>query len=85
MSSEGSRIYEFGDYRVDAIRRVLTDDNGNRIEVTGKAFDALIYFLEHPGVVIDRSTLLGALWPDTVVEENNLNQAVAVLRRVAAI
>ena len=81
MSTAGSQIYEFGDYRVDAVRRVLTDGNGNRVELTGKAFDALIYFLQHPGVVIDRSTLLGVLWPDTVVEENNLNQAVAVLRR----
>ncbi len=81
MSSSGSQIYEFGDYRLDATRRVLTDAIGDRIELTGKAFDALIYFLQHPGVVIDRSTLLGALWPDTVVEENNLNQAVAVLRR----
>ncbi|MDJ0918968.1 MAG: winged helix-turn-helix domain-containing protein [Woeseiaceae bacterium] len=81
MSSAGSQIYEFGDYRVDAIRRVLTDGDGNRVELTGKAFDALIYFLRHPGIVIDRSTLLGALWPDTVVEENNLNQTVAALRR----
>ena len=81
MSSPGSKIYEFGDYRVDPARRVLTDANGQRIELTGKAFDTLLYFLKHPGIVIERSTLLSALWPDTVVEENNLNQAVTVLRR----
>ncbi|MEM9688142.1 MAG: winged helix-turn-helix domain-containing protein [Pseudomonadota bacterium] len=81
MSSAGAQIYEFGDYRVDALRRLLTDGDGKRVELTGKAFDALIYFLQHPGIVIDRSTLLDALWPDTVVEENNLNQTVAALRR----
>ncbi|MEN7343619.1 MAG: winged helix-turn-helix domain-containing protein [Pseudomonadota bacterium] len=81
MSNAGSQTYAFDSFRLDPIRRVLTDGDGNRVELTGKAFDALIYFLEHPGVVIDRSTLLAALWPDTVVEENNLNQAVAVLRR----
>ncbi len=81
MSGEGSQIYEFGSYRVDTVRRVLTDGSGKRVELTGKAFDALVYFLRHPGIVIDRSTLLDALWPDTVVEENNLNQAVAALRR----
>ena len=85
MSSPGSKIYEFGDYRVDPARRVLTDANGQRIELTGKAFDPLLYFLKHPGIVIDRSTLLSALWPDTVVEENNLNQAVTVLRRACSV
>ncbi|NIP89026.1 MAG: hypothetical protein GWN84_08730, partial [Gammaproteobacteria bacterium] len=39
------------------------------------------YLLEHAGEPVPRKTLLEALWPDTVVEENNLTQAVSALRR----
>lgn len=81
MNSAGRQIFEFGEFRLDTTRRLLTDIAGHRVELTAKAFDALVYFLEHPGVVIDRLTLLDTLWPDTVVEENNLNQTVAALRR----
>jgi TolB-like protein/DNA-binding winged helix-turn-helix (wHTH) protein len=73
---------EFGGFRLDRRRRRLIDPNGTPLRVTAKAFDTLVYFLEHPGRVIDRSTLLDALWPDTIVEENNLSQAIAALRRV---
>ncbi|MEO0365172.1 MAG: winged helix-turn-helix domain-containing protein [Pseudomonadota bacterium] len=81
MSTSAPPIYEFGEYRLNATNRMLTNNAGKRIELTGKVFDALVYFLEHPGTVVDRQILLGALWPDTVVEENNLNQTVAALRR----
>jgi serine/threonine-protein kinase len=32
--------------------------------------------------VLDKNTLMKAIWPDTVVEENNLNQNISMLRRV---
>jgi TolB-like protein/DNA-binding winged helix-turn-helix (wHTH) protein len=74
--------FEFGGFRLDRRTRRLIDKSGAPLHVTAKAFDTLVYFLEHPGQVIERSTLLEALWPNTVVEENNLSQAVASLRRL---
>ena len=73
--------YEFGPYRLDARRRQLTRIDGSELEITGKVFDALLYFAQHPGVLIPRSALVTALWPDTVVEDNNLNKLIAALRR----
>jgi DNA-binding winged helix-turn-helix (wHTH) protein len=77
-----SDLFEFGGFRLDRRRRLLIAPDGEPASVNAKAFDVLAYFLQHPGQIIDRSTLLDTLWPDTVVEENNLSQAVVALRRV---
>lgn len=73
--------YEFGGFRLDRGKRLLLDREGRPVSLNAKAFDTLVCFLEHPGQVLDRSSMIQALWPDTVVEENNLSQAVAAVRR----
>jgi TolB-like protein/DNA-binding winged helix-turn-helix (wHTH) protein/Tfp pilus assembly protein PilF len=76
-------IYEFGEFRLDALRRVLSSQaDGQSLPVTGKVFDALLYMVERAGQVLDKRTLLSALWPDVVVEEGNLTQTIHTLRRV---
>lgn len=75
------RYFEFEGFRLDRGRRLLVDAAGEPVGLTTKAFDTLVYFLQHPGEVIDRATLLDAVWPNAVVDENNLSQAIAVLRR----
>jgi TolB-like protein/DNA-binding winged helix-turn-helix (wHTH) protein/Tfp pilus assembly protein PilF len=76
-------IYEFGEFRLDALRRVLSSRNdGQPLQVAGKVFDTLLYMVEHVGQVLDKRTLLGAIWPDVVVEEGNLTQTIHTLRRV---
>ncbi len=76
-------MYEFADFRLDAQRRVLsTRVDGRPLQVTGKVFDTLLYFVEHAGQLLDKQTLLGALWPNVVVEESNLTQTIHTLRRV---
>jgi adenylate cyclase len=73
--------FEFADFRLEPRRRTLTRADGAVIDLRGKAFDALLYLVEHAGGVVDRRVLLSALWPSRVVEDNNLNQTIAVLRR----
>jgi TolB-like protein/Tfp pilus assembly protein PilF len=41
-----------------------------------------LYLVSHYGTVIDKDELMSAIWPDTIVEENNLNKNISVLRRV---
>jgi TolB-like protein/Tfp pilus assembly protein PilF len=75
-------VYEFGDFRLLAAqRRLIARSDGRPIEVTAKALDALHFLLRHPGELLDKSTLMAAVWPNVVVEENNLNQVVSALRR----
>jgi TolB-like protein len=72
--------YEFSGFRLDATHRQLWSANGQLITLTSRVFDTLLYFVEHHGELLDKTTLVHALWPDTVVEENNLNQAISALR-----
>jgi Tol biopolymer transport system component/DNA-binding winged helix-turn-helix (wHTH) protein len=74
--------YEFGDYRLAPAQRQLTRADGTAVRLSGKAFDTLVYLVEHAGQLLDRDVILEAIWPKRVVEDNNLNQAIATLRRV---
>lgn len=81
MRNAGSEVYQFGEFLVDASRRTLTNRANQQIPLTPKAFDTLLYLLRHRGSVLDKEELMTAIWPDTVVEENNLNQNISTLRR----
>jgi TolB-like protein/DNA-binding winged helix-turn-helix (wHTH) protein len=80
--SDSSTAYEFDGYRLDPARRSLTQADGGGVKLTGRPFDTLVYLVEHAGEVVDRDALVHAVWPRRVVEDNNLNQAIAVLRRL---
>lgn len=81
MDGAQSHVYEFGDFRIDPARRLLMRRDGRRITLTPKAYDTLLYLVEHPGTVLDKDELMRAIWPHTVVEENNLTQSMSALRR----
>ncbi len=75
-------IYEFGDFELDALRRVLVSRaDGQQVEVTGRILEALVYLVERPGQLVDKKALIEALWPHVVVEEGSLTQTIHTLRR----
>ena len=75
-------IYEFGDFELDALRRVLVSRaDGQQVEVTGRVLEALVYLVERPGQLVDKKALIEALWPHVVVEEGSLTQTIHTLRR----
>ena len=75
------RFYEFGDFRVDIAARRLYRSDGEVPRVTPRLFDTLLYLIEHRDRLIDKDELIAAIWPNRVVEENNLNQTISALRR----
>jgi len=75
------QMYEFGTFRVDPGRRLLLDSDGQVVPLTPKVFDTLLYLVEHRSDVQKKEDLMTAIWPERVVEENNLNQNIAALRR----
>jgi TolB-like protein/DNA-binding winged helix-turn-helix (wHTH) protein/Tfp pilus assembly protein PilF len=79
-NSAEARIFEFGDFRLDAAKRELAGADGV-VEIPSRAFDVLLYMVAHPGELLDKATLLKAVWPTTVVEESNLSQCIFALRR----
>ena len=81
MSQQPERVYEFGTFRLHVMKRLLVRD-GEVVPVTSKVFDLLLLLVEHGGRVLHKDELMSALWPDAVVEENNLTQQISVLRKV---
>lgn len=77
-----SIVYEFDNFRIDSGKRLLSNGGPEPIPLTPKIFDTLLYLVSHHGTVIDKDELMSAIWPDTIVEENNLNKNISVLRRV---
>src|SRR5262245_32417224 len=82
MVAVPTTVFEFGDFRVDPRKRLLTRRGGEVVVLTPKHFDFLLYLVENAGEVLDKDRIMGAVWPRMVVEENNLNQAVSHLRRL---
>src|SRR5436309_6915898 len=72
---------EFGRFKVVRHRRELLAD-GRPVELGGRAFDTLIALIDARGTVVGQDELMSRVWPDRVVEENNLPAQIAVLRKV---
>jgi DNA-binding winged helix-turn-helix (wHTH) protein/pimeloyl-ACP methyl ester carboxylesterase len=80
MTSDQSPVYEFGAFRLDVRERRLLCD-GQPVALTTKVFDTLRVLVEHAGRLLTKDELMRCIWPDSVVEENNLNHNISVLRR----
>ena len=74
-------VYEFGDFRLDAGKRLLWRADA-QVPLTPRVFETLLYLVEHHDTVLDKERLMEAVWPDSIVEENNLTQNISTLRRV---
>jgi len=81
MNEPQTRIYEFGEFRLDAVKRLLLQGE-EIVPLMPKAFDTLLYLVRNGGRVIDKDELMREVWTDTIVEENNLSQNISILRRV---
>jgi TolB-like protein/DNA-binding winged helix-turn-helix (wHTH) protein/Tfp pilus assembly protein PilF len=80
MSEEKRHFYEFGPFRLDPQKRRLMRD-GEVLRLTPKAFDLLLVLVEERGRTVEKDELFEKVWPDVVVEENNLNQNITALRK----
>lgn len=80
MSVSPAHLYGFGSFRVDTSKRTLLRD-GKQVRLTPKVFDTLLVLLENSGRVIEKDEMMDKVWPDTVVEENNLNVNISILRK----
>ncbi len=81
MRGQAKDSYEFGDFRIDSVERVLVRA-GELVPLTPKVFDLLLLLVENNGHVIEKEKLMNEIWPGTFVEEGNLTQNVSVLRKI---
>jgi len=76
-----AQIYEFGEFRIEARQRLLSR-SGETVLLTPKVFDTLLHLVRNSGKLVEKDDLIRAVWADTIVEENSLNQNISTLRRV---
>ncbi|MGE3492978.1 MAG: tetratricopeptide repeat protein [Vicinamibacterales bacterium] len=80
MGSPGPAVFEFGEFRLDAARRLLFRGDAP-VPILPRAFDILLCLVQRRGQLVTKEELLKAVWPDTFVEEGNLAQNISVIRR----
>jgi pimeloyl-ACP methyl ester carboxylesterase/DNA-binding winged helix-turn-helix (wHTH) protein len=76
----GRGAYRFGPFQLDVRERRLSR-GPELIPLRLKVFDTLRVLVEGAGKLMTKQELLDAVWPETTVEENNLNHNVSVLRK----
>jgi len=81
VSTDKNRaVYEFEGFRLEPGEHRLVRD-GCAIPLTGKAFSTLRALVERHGKLVPKAELMKLVWPETVVEENNLDRNISTLRK----
>lgn len=81
MPHSGGTCYEFDNFRLDPGRRILSRA-GEEITLAPKLTETLILLVTRAGELVEKDELINQVWPDSFVEESNLNQNIFTLRRV---
>ena len=80
LTGEALGDVEFGRFRLLPHRRELRAD-GVAVELGSRAFDILMVLIEARGALVSKDEFLSRVWPDTMVEENNLVVQISALRK----
>jgi DNA-binding winged helix-turn-helix (wHTH) protein len=78
-ASEAPAGIGFGRYLLLPHRRELLVE-GRPVKLGGRALDVLIALIEARGAVVSKNALMARMWPDRIVEENNLQWQISALR-----
>lgn len=82
MSEKNREIYEFGGFRLNVAEHFLVRlSGGERVQLSEKAFETLCILVRNGGHLVQKNELLNQVWPDSFVEENNLNKCIHAVRR----
>jgi len=72
--------YEFGPFLLEPQARRLSR-YGKPVPLAAPEFELLLLLVRKRGLVVEKSEIMGAVWPDVEVEENNLTVRMSALRR----
>jgi len=73
-------VFRFEPFHLDVAERRLSR-SGELIPLRSKVFDTLCILVENHGRLVRKDELMQRLWPDSVVEDNNLDHNISKLRR----
>lgn len=72
--------YRFGSFQISPEEKLLRR-GGEAVALPPKAVETLLLLIHSAGKVVSKDDILRAVWPDVVVEENNLTQQISLLRK----
>jgi TolB-like protein len=77
-------IFLFEDFRLDRRGLFRRDERGVFVLVAigSRAFDVLRVLITAQGDLVAKDEIMAAVWPGTVVEDNNLTVHISTLRRI---
>ena len=78
--NEKPLCYKFDDVRVD-LQTFKVWRGDAQLPLEPKAFEALVYLINHRERLVEKNELLDAIWKDTFVTPNALTRVIACLRR----
>ena len=81
MESKDFCCYEFGEFQLDTRRRNLSK-NGEKIPLTARNFDLLLFMIENGGRILEHDELLEKVWAGTFVEQATLKKGISALRHI---
>jgi DNA-binding winged helix-turn-helix (wHTH) protein/tetratricopeptide (TPR) repeat protein len=79
-SAVDSLVYEFKGFRLEAAQRRLLH-NGQPVPLKPKIFDLLLLLVQMRGQLVEKDELMKEIWPNTIVEENNITVSMSILRK----
>ena len=81
MSKKINNLYEFGEFRLDTVERVLYRKD-KTVTLAPKVFETLLCLVENNGKIISKEDLMSEVWQNSFVEESNLTQNIYTLRQI---
>src|SRR5215208_4722376 len=74
------KIYEFNGFRLEEGQsRLLYQDQP--VSLKPKILDLLIFLVKKRGQLVAKDELMKEIWPDAIVEENNITVSMSILRK----
>ena len=74
------QVYEFKGFRLEAAQRRLLY-NGQPVPLKPKILDLLLLLVQMRGRLVEKDELMKEIWPNTIVEENNITVSMSILRK----
>jgi adenylate cyclase len=74
------RVYDFKGFRLDGAERRLLH-HGRPVQLKSKIFDILLFLVQKRGQLVEKDELMREIWPNTIVEENNITVSMSILRK----
>jgi DNA-binding winged helix-turn-helix (wHTH) protein/tetratricopeptide (TPR) repeat protein len=75
-------IFQFGEFRLDVDDHTVVRLDGTKNgTLTEKSFQVLVLLVRRHGHLVTKDELIRFVWPDTIVEDNNLEKCIHHIRQ----